>query len=78
MQTEPIAAFQIEAQDTILVGDQQYVIKGEPQDDGDYLLFDTVDEDGETTQLPFGAFDTVHLITVFDDDVFFEDIDIED
>lgn len=78
MQTEPIAAFQIEDQDTILVGEVMYVVKGEPQDDGDFILFDTIDEDGETTQLPFGAFDTVLLVTVFDDELTWEDVLVED
>lgn len=78
MQTEPINGFQIEDGDNILVGDQTYIIKGEPVDDGDFLLFDTVDEDGEVTQLPFGPFDVVLLVIAFDEDVEWEDVPIED
>lgn len=78
MQTEPINGFQIEDKDVILVGDQTYTIKGEPVDDGDFLLFDTVDEDGELTQLPFGPFDVVMLVTSLDETEEWEDVLIED
>lgn len=78
MQTEPINGFQIEDGDIILVGDQTYTVKGEPVDDGDFLLFDTIGEDEELTQLPFGPFDVVTLVTSLEDEVVWEDVPIED
>lgn len=68
MQTEPINGFQIEDGDILIVGDQTYTVQGPPVDDGDFLLFDTVDEDGEITQLPFGPFDVINLVTSLEDE----------
>ena len=76
MKTEVVNGFQVEDGDTILVGDQTYIVKGEPQDDGDFLLFDTVDEEGEKTQIPFGPFDVVTLVvSLYDDEP--EDVPID-
>ena len=78
MQTDTIMAFQIEEGDTIKVGDFTYTITGESTDAYDGLLFPTRDEDDETTELWFGPFDTVALVTRFDDgDVTVEDIEVE-
>lgn len=78
MQTDTIMAFQIEDGDTLQVGDRTYLVKGEPADEADGLLFDTVEEDGEDTQIWFAPFDVVNVVTVFEEEEEWEDILIED
>jgi hypothetical protein len=68
MQTDTIMAFQIEDGDTIQVGDQTYLITNEPTDLDDGLLFDTLDDMDESTQLWFAPFDTLQLVTSFDEE----------
>ena len=48
------------------------------EDDEEYIVFDTRDEHGELTQLPFGPFDTVEEVLAEDDeDVTVEDIEVD-
>lgn len=78
MQTDVVMAFQIEDGDVISSDEFTYRVKGEPADDGDGLMFDTVDDDGEVTQLWFAPFDAVTIVTSFEDEEVWEPEDIED
>ncbi len=68
MMTDSIYAWQVEADDAIVIGDETYEVIRVADDsaDGNYLLFDTRDSDGELTQLSFGPFDTIQLIVPYE------------
>lgn len=68
VKTETWNAFELAKGDSIIVGDSQYIIVADSVDEGDFLLFDTRDEDGELTQLPFGPFDPVTVVVSWSDD----------
>lgn len=65
MVTEPMFAYQVEHPDNILVDGVQHLVTGK-EEEVDHILLNTKDEDGDTSQLPFGPFDTVHVIVSFD------------
>jgi hypothetical protein len=76
MLTDTIMAFQVEDADHLKVGDQTYLVRGEPADLDDGLLFDTVDEEGEDTQVWFAPFDTVEIVVAWDEPVEIPDIEV--
>jgi hypothetical protein len=60
-------AFQVEEEDFILHEGEGHQVTS-IDDAGDHLNFDTRDLDGEVSEVPpIGPFDTVHVITSFED-----------
>lgn len=76
METDPVFACNIENNDQIAIDGKHVGYVYMVEDDGDFILLDVVDEDGEHTQYPFGPFDTVNVITRFEDDVDVEEFDL--
>ena len=75
MQTDNVYACNIENNDFIMVEGEVKGYVYMVDEDGDFILLDVVDDDGEHTQYPFGPFDTVTIVTSFDDG---EEVDIPD
>jgi hypothetical protein len=76
MQTDTIMAFQVERGDTLKVGEHTYLVKDEPADLDDGLLFDTVDEEEDDTQVWLAPFDTVEIVVAWDEPVEIPDIEV--
>jgi hypothetical protein len=74
MQTDTVCAFQVENNDHIVMEGKPFGYVYSIGEDGDYILLDVVDDEAEHTEFAFGAFDTVEIITSFDD----EEVDIPD
>lgn len=69
MQTDTVFAYQVENNDYVLDSDGTllgyvYLI----DEEGDYIHLDIVDDDIEHTVYPFGPFDSVTIVTSFEDD----------
>lgn len=78
MQTDTICAFQLDADDFFTESGEQYQVVS-TEDDGDFI--DTKVRELATDDvypMTFAPFDTVTLITSFDEDVAFEDVPIEE
>lgn len=68
MQTDTIDAWQVADADLIVNGKEEvYLVIGDAEEDGDYLRFNTTDEDGDTTQFVFAPFDSVTVLVSWDD-----------
>lgn len=78
MQTDSVYACNIENNDFIMVEGEVAGYVYMVDEDGDLILLDVVDDDGEHTHYPFGPFDTVTIVTSFDDSEEWEDVLIED
>lgn len=77
MQTDTVFAWQVEPGDFIH-GDPdplKVTLKDDTADD--FIMLTVEDDDGEVTELPYGPFDSVFIITAFDEEVEFEDVPIE-
>lgn len=70
MQTEALWAYEVENNDHIVMDGAVigYVYMKEDDPDSDGYLFDVVDDDGEHTQLPFGPFESVTIVSSFEDE----------
>jgi hypothetical protein len=75
MQTDSVYACNIENNDHIVIDGEVKGYVYMVDEDGDFILLDVVDDDGEHTQYPFGPFDTVTIVASFDDG---EEVDIPD
>ena len=75
MQTDSVYACNIENNDQIVVDGEHVGYVYSISEDGDFILLDVVDDEAEHTQYPFGPFDTVTIVTSFDDG---EEVDIPD
>lgn len=73
MQTDVMCAFQVENNDFIVIDGEVMGYVYMVTENDDVLVFDVVDDDGEHTQIPFAPFDTVSIVTAFDDEEVFEE-----
>jgi hypothetical protein len=79
MQTDTIWAYEVENNDNIVIDGEHVGYVYMKEDDGDGILLDVVDDDGDHTQYPFGPFDSVTIVTSFldEDSTDGEDVFIE-
>ena len=68
MQTDTVYALAIENNDHIVIDGEVAGYVYMVDEDGDYILFSVVDDEGEHTQYPFAPFDTVTIVTSFLDE----------
>lgn len=73
MQTDVMCAFQVENNDFIVIDGEVMGYVYMVTENDDVLVFDVVDDDGEHTPIPFAPFDTVSIVTAFDDEEVFEE-----
>lgn len=77
MQTDTVHGYALEVGDFVVMDEDTTMEVTFKDDDGDFILANLKDEDGEVTQIPFGPFDTVTIVSRFDEDVEFEDVEVE-
>lgn len=68
MQTDSAYACNIENNDFIVIDGEVVGYVYMVNEEGDYLLLDVVDDEGEHTEYPFAPFDTVTFVNAFDED----------
>lgn len=66
MQTDVIYACHVENNDFIVIDGEVVGYVYSINEDIDYIVIDTVDDDGEHTEYPFGPFESVTIVTAFD------------
>lgn len=79
MQTDAVFACNIENNDNIVIDGEHVGYVYMVNEDGDFILLNVVDDDGDHTEYPFGPFDTVTIVTSFldEDSTDGEDVFIE-
>lgn len=70
MQTNTLWAYEVENNDHVVIDGEVigyvYMVNDDPDSDG--YLFDVVDDDGDHTELPFGPFEAVTVVSSFEDE----------
>lgn len=67
MQTDTIWAHEVENNDHIVIDGEVVGYVYMKEDEGDGILFDVVDDDGDHTQYPFGPFEPVTIVASWED-----------
>lgn len=68
MITDSLWAYQVENNDFIVIDGEVIGYVYMVTEEEEFLHFDTVDEDGEHTIVPFGPFESVTIVTRWDDE----------
>lgn len=74
MITEPMCAFQVENNDFVAEDGEVKGYVYSTEDDGDHIVLDICDDDGEHTVWRVAPFDVVQVVTKFDDDEDWHDV----
>lgn len=78
MQTDTIWAYEVENNDHLVIDGEVVGYVYSKDDEDDTILLDVVDDEAEHTQYPFGPFDSVTIVSSFEEEDEWEDVPIED